>query len=378
MSYTTSRSRVLKGQECPRQRYWAYEFNERGLLSPGQSLVLDLGIQIHALLENANCGLEINSTMVESLDRMVSEKNYLPQNWEFNPMQTLKEHRFFIEVAGRVIVPRIAARISEHFNVMSVEGVHIVKLVDGIDWYSREDGILQHKEDNKRWTFSFKTCQKFQTRRHLDVARVAMQNLSEPWAAMADGYEDIQGVAQLWFEVGDLKEDRKEGIFARQSPLIRPYYDGEKFYWNYRWTDIESKSHQVPKGAKKVFIGDLLTVDEWIGMIEVGEVEGLDFNQVVFGPILFPYSPEKAQRWKTQITAAEKGRVVAREAAQLGLECSVEDWKIALDLYYPQHERACPYCPFYKLCHGGNDALLEIGRGFQMKEERVRKEIEDD
>lgn len=381
-SYTTSRSRVLCGQECPRKRYWQYEYNQAGLLAPGQSLRLETGIAVHKMLEQSLKGEEVSPPQMH---------NYVPETWEFYPEGTITEHEFFLQVVGEVVIPIIAQRLLKDYYMLLTEGTHVPTLVDNlgsdvakVNWYSREDGLLRSKQDLDRWIFSFKTTKQFSTWATFDTARIAMQNVSEAWAATADGYQDIGGTLMSWLEVGDVKENKDDGLWERTSPLVRPYWDrvSQQAFWSYRYVGEDGRGHVVPKSAERRFIGEIMPLAEWVNLLQRGEVVGQDLNATIFGPVAFKLNKTRQEEWLRQVTSEAKGEPLFAAASfitQRSLEEeTVEEWLATLDRFYPQHERACRWCPFTQLCW--ERRYEKIGSLYKIKKVRhkIEEVVEDD
>ncbi len=381
--YTTSRSRVLSGLTCPRKRYWGYEHGGTGLVGPGSSISLSRGIALHALLEQqmrtGEC-LSILQQVQEEFTQTVTKLEAL-QAWEFDRARTIAQHLFLFEIAARALIPRIHSLLMETYHPVLVEGTHIVPLVEGeVEWYSREDAILLNKKDQTRWIFSFKTAEDFQPYRHLEDAKYAMQNVSEPWAAMQDGYEDIKGVLMLWLETGRLIAKRDEGFYHIENPLIWPWFDPSKglFYWKYRYNNGGGVSKQIPKAAVKSPVWEMMSAKEWVEMLEqqqvIPNVEDA-LAERFYGPVVYPFPVEQQEHWLRQMRTGElKHSADSMRAAKLLGQGAIEWWQESLDMEWPQNEKACRYCSFTDLCWGGEKGLLQIGKKFTPREKRLKVE----
>lgn len=376
--YTVSRSRKICGDTCQRKRYWNYEHAGTGIVGPGSNLRAARGIAVHAILEAAQRGEDIARATEDAKLQFSTDFLSLEtlQGWEYDRAHTLKEQCFFLDVASRTVVPSIAQRLADEYNILLVEGVHTVPLVeDVVNWYSREDALLKSKADGSRWLFSFKTVEDFQPWKHLEGATYALQNVTEPWAAMKDGYEDIKGVAMLWFEVGTSKVNKEKGCYEIDSPLVRPWFDGkETFFWKYRFN-----GRQIPKGAEKVSVCDLMSPDEWSRMLLDRRVLPTEEDPLVdryYGPVLYLYPPqEQVDRRIHQLQVSQADRQNAAEVTALALESGdINEWNACLDHYWPQNELSCRFCSYKELCWDGPQALTQIGTKFKPRAKRVHIE----
>lgn len=379
--YTISRTRLLDDDRCSRYEYWRYEHASKGVDAPGDALSRARGIALHQGLANLSLSIKDQKNPMQVFMGMVEGRD--PQVWEFDPRRTLKEHQFLIEVSERVMLPAIKAKLEEEFHIVSVEQEHRIPLLDEtyedvaeysdghvIKWYSREDGILDDKDDSSHWVHSFKTVEKYQPWLHGNNAKWAMQNVSEPWAVMNDkdpnviGVKEVRGVVMVWMESGKLTENKGDGHYSIDSPLVNPYCDGGRYYAQYRWQDSQGNPCQVPRGAKRVPVYDKMKLSEWLALLKNGEVVGFNPRTLFYGPNRFVYPRERTKDWLTQVRfRAMRMEARAKEAALFLEKGNTIEWRNALNKNFPMSEQHCGRCPYTDLCYGGDTGLMQIGAG---------------
>ena len=139
----TDRSRVLEFQHCPRARYWAYEYDGRGVSRKAINIPLSTGACTHEGLaslatqarETGGPEVDVDQAVgvaLQSYERLIEGRGL---DVEANEMVefTYLEQRALIEAMIRGYAKRGLPKLLEEFKVLEVEQEDLMPLVDRLD-----------------------------------------------------------------------------------------------------------------------------------------------------------------------------------------------------------------------------------------------------
>ena len=423
MIVLTDRSRFLKHQECPRGRYFNYEYEGKGLAPTRLSIPLATGQYAHEglahLLQRPDDVEGAIAAAVEGYERAVAARGLaVPASDGANAVY--REQRALIEALIRAYAARQLKPLLHNYRVLEVERedqlpMGLVRLGDHkrpLVWMSRADALLQERTTGDLYIQSFKTAASWDRRRsaenHHDVQGLsemaAVEARLTSWAAaLKDGTGEevpawfaelyaahghtppVMGVRMEFLLKGERREDKwNPGRWVQWSPLIRgwrrpdvdPGSSGWEYAWRYEWKEEDVAYGRDAHAAAGAGLGAL----QGMGMRRGGRREGLDRDarprRSAAGSRRLPRRAVRGAG--ALLPPAGRNRRLVRAGRGAG-EPGGERWRrrcgkrrprergSLLNRCFPQHRRSCDWpsaCPFQEICFGSEQVAADpVGSG---------------
>ncbi len=343
-----SRSALLTEQNCEREFYYKYLFDGTGIEAEGNDVTPAIGVAVHKGLESILNGVTLEYAIANALAKFEQLK---PRqlDWEFDFIgYTLPECRFLIECLVRIGAMRAIPEILSQWSVVeAVEKKHIVPIPEtSLGWVSIADGELN--KNGLTSALSWKTTERWIDRK-LEVPLIDMQGVSEPWAISQATGKPCHSVVMCWFLTGETREERGLGRRVKDSPLVRPWFNGKDWQWRYQWEE-EGKVRRVGKDYKRTAVWEYMSAEEWIeALTKLPVLDPLRFQYV--GPLEYTRPPWNEEAFVRQLT----GKAQQLEALSVTIDYAREHGILqeVVDENFAQSTRGCPWCPYYSCCWRG-------------------------
>lgn len=278
----TDRSRIV--EECPRKRYYQYEYGGTGYVSAARNEDLLIGAAVHEGVDLLFQGGSLDKALIVASDCYLEGKPW--GSW------LLPEQAEVATADGLHLVKALVYAFYTTYLTQYLEQYEVVEVEEEINWLvrkleerylvcmSRPDAILRDKETGKLWHVSHKTAKRFDdiSVQKLDVD---VQRFAEGYAIWAKYGEPPEGTLYNYFIKGDRRKDEVTNMDRYVTGLIRPYIqrmaDGgpltpERLSYQWEWqhrdptTGIVSKK-RLGKGWEKTSIYnemDYMTYLDWL------------------------------------------------------------------------------------------------------------------
>lgn len=375
-AHYTDRSRVLDYHECPRKRYWGYEFYRVGIQLKAAAIPLVTGAHTHVGLEALLKGYQPDDAVADALagyDLEVGRRGLDLDNITEDQTFVRAEQRALVEALTRAYAAYQLPKLKEDYLVLEVEKEDAFPFVysEGrmVFWQARTDGLLRDKMTDDLVAMSFKTAAVWDRRKDAEASH-DMQGLSEPAAVEYRRYPDrIAGVKMEYLIKGTRREyPESSGRWVTYNPLIRAWRlrgitpDLDRYSWKY----------QRAKGWETFNVweaDDIGGVKGWIEMILTGRVEPIEEDCLASIFVLNPvYSrrPIDTLNWIQQVSLQEE-KILDLSAAVASFPGIGRDADEVLNRCFPQHTRSCDYpgtCEFLALCFGNEKVFDLIESGY--------------
>lgn len=389
--------------DCPRKRWWGYEFPTEtgGLQGTWISIYLLIGSSVHeglrvlfmerdiekaveVALKYHSEGCEKGQLAIDTLDFT----QYPNQVVEW----TVKQNAALIEAMLRGFEKRVFKSLLESYEILECEVDRLRDVGDGFQWAVKTDSLMMRRETNELIVMSFKALGMWGKKQERQY-KYDGQQFGEPWGIegiMADWFKQLQegkeeGIADWYLKYfrnnvvppeisgvmmgillkGICKQDEKRevGIKVYSNPLIGGWKLGSITFEDTQW----AFSYYVPKVSKEgnQYKGNLGSTwkrffawEEFPGGIK-GWVDYLysqkcqpevikEYGDPLLNMFEFsepiPKNKYFQERWSRQMMAVEAD--VNQRADQMrGIwasdEYSMEDKMYYLDIFFPQNCRNC-------------------------------------
>jgi hypothetical protein len=411
----TDRSRALRYQQCPRSRWWEYEYGGRGLRRARLNIPLTVGTWVHEgvgrLLNDARRGEagNVQAAISQALDGYTGQVSSRGFDLEANEdvAFVVSEQAALIEALIRLW--HLRSTTLQQFTVLEVEREDQLPLATRtfgkeLVWQARADALLREKDGEDLYVFSLKTAARWDDRQQSSNEH-DMQGLSEAAAIEARLGRKIFGVRMEYLLKGERRKDDVTGAYRQSNPLIRGYrrpagagVTEDSWEYAHSWYYNCSEPHQVRKskwcptgecpGGRRHSLGgnwesfnvwDEMGIADWIEMLNAGIIQpiaGDVLDRQLVSPL--PYFRDQIQMddWREQVRAQEE-RVSM--AAKLCRE-ELDDPRGSLNIYFPQHSRSCDYpvkCDYQELCFGADHIRRNpLMSGYDWREPHHAPELE--
>lgn len=384
--FTTSRSQIITHQRCPRRRFKAYHEQGLGITKIKLAPPLATGGYAHqgwALLLKGHSAEEAAGYAAEKYREEMSVRGLDLDPTEDQLMVAAEQSALveaFIHLAARRVIPQLL----QEYEILDVEREEWFVLYEDqrvcLVLEARCDGLLRERNavvmmaNNQTlpvlgdlYVLSWKTLASWDKRTRKE-AKTDMQGLSEAYAVELRVQEPVLGAKMVHFLKGKRKEwPDDSGRYIQSSPFVHAWMNSTgprpEFAWAYSWSDPNDVNewgrpvnHRLGKGWKHCFIPDVMSVAEWVQMLDEGAVQpeiGRDALEAQYiSPMPEPRSPAQKQHWLNQIETQEMSITTFLESLEhADAEDTVEEM---LDSYFPQFTHSCNYpgeCSFWNLCH---------------------------
>ncbi len=364
MTRYVDRTRIIEYQRCPRKRYWAFEYQGKGIVPKALSIPLTTGTHVHAgadpLLRDAMVGqeLDIEAAVAVGLDGYWRDVTARRLDLEENEVaaDVAKEQAALTEALIRLFGMKVMPWLLEDgYKIVGVEIECEWEIAPGLVMMGRPDAVMLHEPTGEIHLLSLKTKKRWDSR-----------------SDKANSHDD-QGISEaVCFEASDpgqkvmavvmptlLKGERRK-TSGQSCPLItgwRQENRGETRYaWTYRWKDEFGNRTLAMNGGSKW--ESFNAWDEpggikwWMDLLATGDVQpeaGDPLAQSVMIPT--PYYRQEAdiESWKHQVTEQETEIALDVRWVESG------EKKTGLDRNFPQYRHSCHYpgdCSYLDLCYG--------------------------
>jgi hypothetical protein len=358
-----SRTAVTTDWKCPRQRFWNYQYQGRGLSSTDTALELFLGIHLHdGLAALASGTLTLDQICKNAYDDILnglrpdptSASSEDPQREEFaNEQATLITGLLY--GFGLHVWPRLQA---EYPTIVAIEKEFLLRhdAPGGpIGFMAKPDLLLRNKDgalvyfeykstssNKEQWALSWNTAIQLHS-----AAKVVSENLGEPVDHVV-----VQGLYKGYV-------DR----YGRQSsPICYAYYRQgvppfSKDSWTYEWT----RGYERYPTWRRPADHPALAIK--------AHIQGMPSNMLAEQfPVVPPIVPSEAMVQSFFKQRAIRESKIRDATLLIKMQPSLEDPKAQaiLDEVFPQTFEACSPsfgkgCNYRVLCHGKIDDPLNAG-----------------
>lgn len=357
------RSRVTTDWRCPRQRYWNYEFQGKGLSSKHTSLELFLGttlhdglaaIAIHHLSGSVDIDLIADTARQQVLDGLLKD-----QTGDEGHVDFASEQASLIEGLLRGFLAHSWPRLIAAYPTIVYIEREMTFTHDGLTFMSRPDLILADPDGNL-WYIEFKSTSS-KKEGWVNSWQTAVQLHSTCLAVEETIGESVTGVIVQGLYKG------YESYGKQSSPFCYAYRRDGTPPFSHPETRYDYRS-----GFKRVPVWDLPGgTAGWVhGM--PADILGDQFPQT---PPIF-INPDLVRDFFTQRSYREHEIRLALDMIEMG-----EDEAAILNATFPQRFDQCrPYfgrdCTYLKLCHGPK--VDPFDEGFVAREPHHALEVEQD
>jgi hypothetical protein len=271
---------MVQGQRCPRQRWWGYDFQWRGVAPKKYPIPLFTGLWTHEAIglvldahretnrdsDDAAQEALVPRQEVRDIIAMVKAKAgemLLERGLDVDNPPTVQDDTDPDDAATEYEVEQF--RVSQEqlglmegmvwaywhyaypllvkdYEIVEVEIEEPPQQLTATDlttvfMQGRTDAVLRSRYDGKLYAYSLKTAKGWDIRKS-NEGEVDMQGLTEPWLMEKRLGEPIAGVKMEYIIKGERKRDSK-GWMTQYSPLIRG------------WIDINTtmKESTIPQGV---------------------------------------------------------------------------------------------------------------------------------
>jgi hypothetical protein len=407
-------SRIATKEHCPRERYWCYEYEGRGLERNTLNLDAEVGSACHAVaqdvLEAAKAHGDIQGVLARSLAANVREFREkvqhrglslelaagYEQDEEGNIAAQEGQLGMLLDVYTSWVVQIMVAWVNHRlpallmeYEVVEVEKEEVLLMAGGeLLFLARYDALLRRHTDGELFVLNFKTVgeanQWWQEQWPLD-----MQTLSEVLPVEARLGQRVSGVLIEGLVKGGkrLQYPPNSGRWWINSPLIWMWKKGgaapfpAEYAARYEWSD-DTGNHRLGKGwSKQPAWEDELGLEGWMQWLEEHEQELVTMQFVQLPPIL--RSDQACARWVAQTEETELGIAASAKYVQLGA--------MTVDAAFPMHTSSgncikfrggnvetgsnSGKCNCYELCHG-IAAMDPLANGYKWRDANHPKEAE--
>jgi hypothetical protein len=380
MKKLTDRSRILTYEDCPRKRWWRYEYQGKGIVPRESPLALAVGASVHKGLEGLlrDEGL---SGAVEAATTLFSEiarrgVSY-PQGSQL--YQAYQEQRYLVEAMLYAYAAYALPRLLETYEVLEVEREEVFgDFSPSVALMARADGLLRERATGDLHVLSFKTCGEYGKRQE-EEGRYDIQGLSEMLATGERLGRLPEAVKMEYLVKGKLLDGQQ------RSPLVHPWarlgIRQMEFAWSWDFTDADGKARKLGRDYQRVNMWELMPAKDWVAMLDSGYVQpeaGPTLPRQFASPAPYYRSEKDIREWKAQAAAQEMR--IAGSVEHMRKNPLMGGEREYLPSYFPKHRRACLWptpCPYIPLCHKGlspEDALT--GGEFQWREPHHEAEKE--
>jgi PD-(D/E)XK nuclease superfamily len=347
----TDRSRIECYQQCPRRRWWAYEYRGRGIEPVrGQPSYLAVGSAIHTGIGSLLLGdgmswayLGVYDALRQGLDAPIDDRAVKRQAELYALVEAL------LRAWGAVRLPYYR----ETFEVLDVEREEEpFDIGVGIKLMVRTDAVVRRKADGAVFIANWKTAKRCD-RLWQEQWKYDPQTLSEVLPVEKRLGEKVSGVLIEGLVKGEeLEYPKGSGEWYYNSPLIwawhnetgKPHPRGD---WSarYEWQD-EDGSHRLGKGWRKAAVWESFDggVAAWIEHLAQSDPMVLEEQFVPLPPIL--RSDWEIERWTKQVAYQERD---IREAS-----CLLRSDEFPMHTGHGNCIRPSR-CPFIPICWEGAD-----------------------
>lgn len=361
------RSRVESRQECPRLRFYSYDFDGTGIAQAPHSLPLLNGITIHAAHARLLQGLGIDEVIRLARVEYALEMTTVGLVGVDDPMPLMKEQLAMLEGMVRLWDLWRRPAILLEYTVESIEEAWEWPLAPGLVQRLRMDAILRRKDDGLLHILDYKSlaypsADWFNKFEHTLQTELYVQALKEKSG------EPVGGMLYEGLVKGQYKKDTaKSSPYFEQRIQQSPYCYGWRMAGGEVGEDIWYADYTSKKGFVKTRVTDVMSTKTWVEAHLSFLVEPSDMF-VVVPPICPP--PWELERIKAQVIYQEQEyhRMLAnyQELMADGLVDLADEM---LDRFAPQNGQRCykygldNRCPFVAdLCWSqGADPLNDGG-----------------
>jgi hypothetical protein len=377
MPFLTSRSAIKEFHRCPRARYYQYHHLGTGIVPASHSIPLVVGSVVHVGLESLILGEDVEmavSKTLTSYEEMLAGRGFEPDSDRTDTYYVYLEQKALVEALIRAFYFRGLPKFLEEYRIIRTEREVPLALTSEVILETRSDGELENLGLGGTYILSWKTTNSYDRRKEKDN-ETDDQGLSE-WAALMQEHEDIAGVQMVYLKKGTRTEwPANSGLYYQNSSLVRPWMKDEipapRFAHSYEWED-ETGSHRLGKGWRRVNIWEIMSIKEWIDLLESGRIQpeaGDYLTGVVIMPPPYSRKEDEIEDWVEQAGFQERKVAGALENRRImqTLDPDRFNERSWLNAQFPQHRRSCNYptaCSFKSLCFGPIqiDSALESGK----------------
>ncbi len=250
----TDRSRIVAYRNCPRLRWWGYEWEGTGLEPVRKAEALHVGLCVHEAAGNILSGEALEDAIGGTLESFTDGLAHDA------PSHYVKEQSALVEGLIRLWAVNLLPAMLEQYEVVSVEREWPWMVADDLMVMLRRDAVLRDKSDGSLVVWELKTASTLSDD-YVKQWRHSGQVLCYVAATEAQYGEPVSGVLFHVLAKGRyVKDDGAtspwQGERIQQSPLC----------YAYKVSDLIQPKY-APKG-RKVFVPDHLPLREWVPMLD--------------------------------------------------------------------------------------------------------------
>jgi len=407
----TDRSRIIKYQECPRKRYWANEFNGRGIVTAKNAIALSKGSAIHAGVQSLNqqyqvarqVGEENNGNIIPAIDVELAVKAALDlfaerseteelaleeDNTDTVALYTLNEQKALIEFAVRgYALTRLPYYIST-YRVVGVEQERVLELADNLTLMGRADSELQRLDTGGYYIQSLKTSFAWDDDLSQE-AKIDIQGISELILFEALTGNRVDGIAMEIFVNGSRRKDKKDGIYKQDTFSIRPWVKRnvtgpDSYAWKYYYEDSFGANRSIGKSYQRVNIWEIMPIKEWVELLASGHIQpelGDPMQKLFVAPVPYYRQNDDINSWLVEVIAQELR--IAEAMAEINNEQDSAEKQRLVDANFPRYRHACrnkyrKWCPYFSICWGSEGLAQDplAGGLFKLREPHHELEVQ--
>lgn len=345
-----SRSAVVKDWQCPRARYYGYEYQGRGISPNTTALPLFMGIIIHDGLAAITAGLSIDE--ICDAAKMQFRAHLLEGHEEEADAQHFAEEQCaLVEGLLRGYNKHIWPRLQDEYDVVACEKEMLYEH-DGLHFMAKPDLLLRNKESGDLVYVEFKSTSSVKDK-WIGSWQTAVQVHSSIRAVEATIGEKITQVIIQGLNKSYVSQyDRQESIFCygyfkQGTPPFTP----DTWSYVYRAGLKKAPIWQRAGGVKK-----------WVEDMP----ENLLSQQLPITPPIFINDGLVNSFFRQRATREHTIREARDMIDKLMEEGNTEFAQEILDRDFPQYFEACSPawgdgCAYKKLCHGKQVDPLTVG-----------------
>lgn len=346
------RSRITTYWKCPRQRWYQYHYNGRGIVSSGIHLELYLGSSLHdglaAIAIQQKSGASVDIDLIgQTAQAQIFEKLMEGGTGEEEEHTFAQEQACLVEGLLRGFYKQVWPNLMKRYpTIIAVEQEMTHPISDEITFMSKPDLILadqegewayiEHKSTSSKkeeWVNSWNTAIQL----HSTIRAVETTLGRAPTSVI------IQGLYKGFSSYGKQNSPFCYSYGRGGNP---PFSHAELLY-EYRAGYKRSPVWEQAGGVR-----------EWVD----GMPEEILVNQFPQSPPIF-IKPEMVDAFFNQVLWKESEIKLATGMIR---QVDDESGRGILDVTFPQNFEACSPawghgCQFKKLCHGGVSNPLEMG-----------------
>lgn len=316
---------------CPRERFNGYHRGGRGVEGGLRPDELELGSAVHLGMEKLLGGTEPRLAGLEAEEYfsskngklLVGENPFLEEQSPEMYLELLIEQGMLANGLVQAFARRHLANFLRTYEVLALEEEVAWKvgvLADGrwLVMLTRYDGVVRGKADGRLRVLSHKTLKRIYEDT-IEKLGIDPQQWTEGLAVQARYGEAPVGTLYTYLVKGDRRAD-SNGFKRYESPLVRPWMNLQAFGGTPKPTDFAvvgkwsgvdgSKGGSLGKGWERVNIWDYVPLDDWIGWLAGGYVQGdrgRDWlAEAAIEPILEPWNPANAEEFQWGILRSEE------------------------------------------------------------------------